>query len=57
MRDYKTALDLRNVRLRDGSGPRVDSHQDRLNAERGHAASLDELFAKASSAEVVKLAS
>ena len=59
MRDYKTALDLRNVRLRDGFGTFAwIAHQDRLNAERmGTLPSLDELFAKASSAEVVKLAS
>ena len=59
MHDYKAALDLRNVRLRDGFGTFAwITHQDRLNEERmGALPSLDELFAKASSAEVVKLAS
>ena len=43
------------MRLRDGFGTFAwISHQDRLNAERmGTLPSLDELFAKASSAEVV----
>ena len=59
MRDYKTALGLRNVRLADGFGTFAwIAHQDRINEERlGSIPSLDELFAKASSAEIVKLAS
>ncbi len=59
MRDYRTALNLRNVRLADGFGTFAwIEHQDRLNQQRlGEIPSLDELFAKASSAEIVKLAS
>ena len=59
MRDYKRALDLRNVRLADGFGTFAwIEHQDQVNRDRlGAIPSLDELFAKASSAEIVKLAS
>ena len=59
MRDYKRALDLRNVRLADGFGTFAwIEHQDHINRDRlGTIPSLDELFAKASSAEIVKLAS
>ena len=59
MRDYKRALDLRNVRLADGFGTfGWIEHQDAINRERlGTIPSLDELFAKASSAEIVKMAS
>ena len=59
MRDYKRALDLRNVRLSDGFGTFAwIVHQDSQNRERlGTIPSLDELFAKASSAEIVKMAS
>ena len=59
MRDYKRALFLRNVRLADGFGTFAwIEHQDQINRERlGAIPSLDELFAKASSAEIVKLAS
>ena len=59
MRDYKRALDLRNVRLADGFGTFAwIEHQDQINRDRlGSIPSLDELFAKASSAEIVKLAS
>ena len=53
------ALDLRNVRLADGFGTFAwIEHQDQINRDRlGSIPSLDELFAKASSAEIVKLAS
>ncbi|WP_257098553.1 glutamate synthase-related protein [Pseudovibrio flavus] len=59
MKDYKTALSNRNVRLMDNVG----THgwiilQDRLNAQAmGEIPDFEELFARASSLEMVKMAS